>query len=597
DRVGGDDDDGGDDGDDDGDGTQKRMEMSTEPELNSGNGTKSFLQKTTTTTITPVTPGLNDPHSAANLSSQVQTQSKDMKPNGIVGAITELPISNLPRNIPRDNGVNEPGWHLVAWPAKDSKRRAAVFSTAPDHSESSGRSGKTSETMRKPMKQLSYGDKRSTEKKPEVNKRRNYDLKPVSRPNKVTAAASRKSGLKVSKTSTKKSRKAKISKSERLENLSSGDKQPERHIENDDDDSIEMVEKAVSQLRFLKNSREPNHLYRGSSENEVETLIQNNFLENEPDVVGSSPSGNKTLSEARAAERRALAQKRREAVEKKRKEREEEIRREKETKERQEKIHEEMEIQRLMQEEEARSHRQQLEEERRRKDAEEEEAERRQRAEAEVERQRREEHARKLRLLRMRQLDEEQRRQELVARQREEAEEERKAEEEKVQKMAAQERMEYEREKKEKEEMRLKEEEDKRLRREEEAKEMMAETLRLAEEKSRQMEEMEARLRFNQSLKAEAIGLIQSQTLTRAFVFSYFELLKYLNKDEDEDGDEEQAGFIGKLLKDMKPLPATATSTDTSTTTTDTTTITNDTTTTTTTDTTAATVTTDTTAA
>lgn len=56
----------------------------------------------------------------------------------------------------------------------------------------------------------------------------------------------------------------------------------------------------------------------------------------------------------------------------------------------------------------------------------------------------------------------------------------------------------------------------------------MEEARRLAEELRRKQLELEARLRFNRGLRAEAAHLDHKHEITRAFVFSYFELLKYL---------------------------------------------------------------------
>ena len=70
-----------------------------------------------------------------------------------------------------------------------------------------------------------------------------------------------------------------------------------------------------------------------------------------------------------------------------------------------------------------------------------------------------------------------------------------------------------------------------RLREEEEARLQMEEARRLAEEMKRQQYELEMRLRFNRSLQLESTGLSQTQDITRAFVFSYFELLQWLGLD------------------------------------------------------------------
>ena len=70
-----------------------------------------------------------------------------------------------------------------------------------------------------------------------------------------------------------------------------------------------------------------------------------------------------------------------------------------------------------------------------------------------------------------------------------------------------------------------------RLREEEEAMRQMEEARRLAEEMQRKQYELEMRLRFNRSLQLESTGLSHTQDITRAFVFSYFELLKWLGLD------------------------------------------------------------------
>ena len=56
----------------------------------------------------------------------------------------------------------------------------------------------------------------------------------------------------------------------------------------------------------------------------------------------------------------------------------------------------------------------------------------------------------------------------------------------------------------------------------------MEEARRLAEEMARKQAELEARLQFNRGLQQESGGLTHSQGMTRAFVFSYFELLQWL---------------------------------------------------------------------
>lgn len=256
-----------------------------------------------------------------------------------------------------------------------------------------------------------------------------------------------------------------------------------------------------------------------------------------------APYGMISNQEARAAERRARAAKRREQVEQKRKEREEQMRREKEIAERQEKMRLELEEQRRLAEEERRLRRQEQEEERRRQEEEELARELKRLQALEAEKRRKEEHLRKLRQLKMIQAEEERKRQELLKLQEKEEEERRKAEEEMLAQMAEQERIEYERKRQEEEEQRMREEEEERIRQEAEARHRMEEATRMAEEKAKRAAEMEARFQFTQTLQAEAIGLTRCQAVTRAFVFSYFELLTVIGVDNT---DQQQTTILGE---------------------------------------------------
>ncbi|KAL4216874.1 hypothetical protein ACF0H5_023336 [Mactra antiquata] len=238
--------------------------------------------------------------------------------------------------------------------------------------------------------------------------------------------------------------------------------------------------------------------------------------------------------EARAAKRAAAAEKRRQEVERKRKEREEQIKREKEEVERQEKLKQEQEELRKQKEEERRLKKQREEEENEEQMREELEKQKREKAEADREKRRKEEYARKLEEMKRKQLEDEKRRQEEAERKRLEEEERRKEEEELMAKMAEEERREYERKKREEEEERKRKEEEEKKRREEEAQRALEEARRLAEEMARKQAELEARLRFNRSLQMEANGLEHTQDITKAFVFSYFELLQWLGLDIPE---------------------------------------------------------------
>ncbi|XP_061188991.1 titin homolog isoform X2 [Saccostrea echinata] len=238
--------------------------------------------------------------------------------------------------------------------------------------------------------------------------------------------------------------------------------------------------------------------------------------------------------EARAAKRAAQAEKRRQEVEKRRREREDQLRREKEEFERQQQLKAELEEERKRQEEQRRLKREQADAERDDEERKEEERLRRQKIEEEKERRRKEEYQRKLEEMKRRQAEEEKRRHEEMLRKQEEEEEQRRIEAEKMAAMEEEERRQYELQKKLEEEERLRKEEEERIRREEEAKKAMEEARRLAEEMARKQAEMEARLKFNRTLQVEARGLEHSQDITRAFVFSYFELLQWLGLDIPE---------------------------------------------------------------
>lgn len=238
--------------------------------------------------------------------------------------------------------------------------------------------------------------------------------------------------------------------------------------------------------------------------------------------------------EARAAKRAAQAEKRRQEVEKRRREREDQLKREKEEFERQQQLKAELEEERKRQEEQRRMRRAQQDAERDDEERREEERMRRQKLEEEKERRRKEEYQRKLEEMKRRQAEEEKRRHEEMLKKQAEEEEARRIEAEKMAAMEEEERRQYELQKKLEEEERLKREEEERIRREEEAKKAMEEARRLAEEMARKQAEMEARLKFNRTLQVEARGLEHSQDITRAFVFSYFELLQWLGLDIPE---------------------------------------------------------------
>ncbi|XP_060069867.1 titin homolog [Ylistrum balloti] len=238
--------------------------------------------------------------------------------------------------------------------------------------------------------------------------------------------------------------------------------------------------------------------------------------------------------EARAAKRAAQAEKRRQEVDRRRRERDEQSKREKEEWERQELLKQELEEARKRNEENRRKRREAEAAENAKELEEEQNRQRQLQAEQEREKRRREEYQRKLEEMKRKQILEEQRKQEELMKKMKEEEERRLAEEEMMAKMAEEERLAYEEKKRREEEERKRKEEEDRIRREEEAKKAMEEARKLAEEMARRQAELEARLKFNHTIQVESSGMTHSQSMTRAFVFSYYELLSWLGLDIPE---------------------------------------------------------------
>ncbi|XP_067932714.1 uncharacterized protein KIAA2012 homolog [Watersipora subatra] len=232
--------------------------------------------------------------------------------------------------------------------------------------------------------------------------------------------------------------------------------------------------------------------------------------------------------DAQAAKRAAAKEKRRRAVENRRKEREEAAKREKEDAERKERIRLQMEEERLRREEEIRRKKEMEKEERERLEREEESRLRAEREAQERERKRQEEKVRILEEKRRRMIEEEERRKEEQAlREAEEAERQR-IEQAKLAAMAEEDRIEYLRRQEEEERLRRIAKEEARIRMEEENRRVMEELERREAERRQAEEILRQRLMFQRSLNMEAQGMDHTQDITRAFVFSYYELLKWL---------------------------------------------------------------------
>ncbi len=65
-----------------------------------------------------------------------------------------------------------------------------------------------------------------------------------------------------------------------------------------------------------------------------------------------------------------------------------------------------------------------------------------------------------------------------------------------------------------------------------ELEEALNEAKRLAEEEARRKAEIEIRMRFITSCREEEAQMRRTQAISRAFVFSYYELLSFLSKKE-----------------------------------------------------------------
>lgn len=249
----------------------------------------------------------------------------------------------------------------------------------------------------------------------------------------------------------------------------------------------------------------------------------------------SSSSKNEANKLNRAAQREAKAELRRQDVQRKRREREEHFRREKEEAERMEQMVRDLEEERLRKEEAKRLERERLEESRRRREEDRLARERRAELEAERERRMKEEYMKKLEEMKRKQEEEARSRAELEEKMRLEEAERQRLEQLMLAQMEADEREQYLRTKREEEEKLRKLEEEEKRRRLEEQQRAAEEAMRMAQEIARKQAELQRRLEFNRSLHSEAGNLSQSQAVTRAFVFSYLELLNWLSLDHPSD--------------------------------------------------------------
>lgn len=94
--------------------------------------------------------------------------------------------------------------------------------------------------------------------------------------------------------------------------------------------------------------------------------------------------------------------------------------------------------------------------------------------------------------------------------------------------MTEKEKLEYLQEKKEQEELEKKRLEEEQRQRELELEKALNEAKRIAAEEAAKKAQLQKRLTFFQSVREEATVLENSHAITRAFVFSYYDLLRYL---------------------------------------------------------------------
>lgn len=130
------------------------------------------------------------------------------------------------------------------------------------------------------------------------------------------------------------------------------------------------------------------------------------------------------------------------------------------------------------------------------------------------------------------------------------AEEKRIIEDQKRQYEAAEhERLEIIRRQEEHEEAERRRYEEENLRREKELERAINEAKRLAEKEAQQRTEYEARLKFMNFFKQEQAQLENTQLVSRAFIFSYYDLLRFLG-----DNPPSKAKIMAMAMGEVEPM-------------------------------------------
>ncbi|CAF0829746.1 unnamed protein product [Brachionus calyciflorus] len=290
------------------------------------------------------------------------------------------------------------------------------------------------------------------------------------------------------------------------------DQSKHKSKETDGEQKVEKTEKQKFQVQELNEDD-----FNGIDVENLQKMQMQEFLQKSVEAI-----------EIREQKRRLAAEEKRREMEKRRLEIEERRRKESEEEARRMRLEREMEEEQKRREEEARLKRL-AEQAKKRKELEAmEEEERLANLQEELERNLREQHNRQMEEMRLKLLAE------LSAKAK--LEEEKRLEEERRQKeeafllyqMTEKEKLEYLQRKKEQEELEKQRLEEEQRQRELELEKALNEAKRIAAEEAAKKSQLEKRLAFFQSIREEAQMLDNSHAITRAFVFSYYDLLRYL---------------------------------------------------------------------
>jgi hypothetical protein len=263
---------------------------------------------------------------------------------------------------------------------------------------------------------------------------------------------------------------------------------------------------------------------------------QNINEEEEPEIdLNDALLKGLNAAEIREYKRKLAAEQRKQNLLKKRLEKEEAQRREIEEAIKREELVKKMEEERLRRVEEGRLARLAEAERKRKLEQEAYDLAAKLAAQEELERKMREEKLRQMDLLKFKMMEEMARKAKLEQERREEEERRRREEEAMLAALNEEERIRYLAQKQLEEEQRRLIEELERKQREEELERALREARERALEEARLKAELERHLRFIRSVHDESKNLTQSQSITRAFVFSYYELLQYLGHQVPSD--------------------------------------------------------------